>query len=473
METIQSETGFSGRDIIVIGFSGTDLDFDLDYIPIAQAIQGGSKVTWVIRPGTVLNHNVKILMEQYPGSVNLYTGELSSLFEALGVDYKKINNNLGIALGEDTEALIEKKIRELFTSEHIGPHGCIGYCISLLEMMGASDEASKIAAIYEKKIDLSDVNIFSVLGLNALARRKMHEAKFEESKQYYQAVLDCFQYMNKLAEEITGSENKMVNQDLEAAAKKERQVNTAMIYNNLGLISFYRNEFNEAEKLFTNAKEIIESTNSNKHLDVISFNIARTNYKRDKDYDKYLLLLKQSAMYAKKTGNLHTLVEILVEECKIRLEIGEYYLAQHSLNEIEDHTKNIGDFRTHINAGILKAQYFLRTGERNKSLQCLQKLIIFIENRNDQFCAMHLLSKIAEMYSYNNEIAEQIDRLCDISNTDAGKIKEAWKQQIDKTEEAECFLPYFIVETLPNDDDRKVIIQLEYKKEKRWLSKFF
>ena len=81
-------------EIIVIGFSGADLDFDLDYIPISQALENGNNVTWIIYPGSSPNNNIIELKKKYPDQISFCEKNLSDLFEELGVNYGEIHNRL-------------------------------------------------------------------------------------------------------------------------------------------------------------------------------------------------------------------------------------------------------------------------------------------------------------------------------------------------------------------------------------------
>ena len=92
---------------------------------------------------------------------------------------------------------MKEKIHELFTSPHIGKHGCVGYCISLLNMIELDTYASKLAEIYEKHINLKAVDIFCVAGLQALSLQMMRERKFEKCIQYNSIITKCLMCMDK------------------------------------------------------------------------------------------------------------------------------------------------------------------------------------------------------------------------------------------------------------------------------------
>ena len=142
-------------------------------------------MTWVLHPGSRPNVNVIELKKKYPAHFQWCEKNPSDLFHSLGVDYNEINNGLLKTAPSDdyvmegADAQMDRKIRELFTAPHIGMHGCVGYCISLLNMMGLDSYASKLAEVYEKHIDLKSVDIFCVAGLRALVLQKMRDGEFE------------------------------------------------------------------------------------------------------------------------------------------------------------------------------------------------------------------------------------------------------------------------------------------------------
>ena len=457
-------------EIIVIGFSGADLDFDLDYIPISQALENGNNVTWIIYPGSSPNNNIIELKKKYPDQISFCEKNLSDLFEELGVNYGEIHNRLSSTDSADEKnsddyyVRMKTRIRELLMSPHIGMHGCVGYCISFLNMMGLTGYASELAEKYEKHIDLKKIDICSLVGLQALAVQKLKEQKYDECITYNLSIVKCLKYMERSCEKHSNEEEKR---------HQEFQANLASVTSNLALAYFYKKDLHSAENYFEKAKEHAIAAQDVRKLSLITFNLARVKYQKSNDCDKFLESLGVSAEYAQKTGALELLVEILLEECRIRLNIGEYYLARLILDKIEQYLKNIGNFNLHIRVKRSEAEYLLRIGEIKKSEDCFKQTINLVKEKGDIAYVRTLLVMAGEMYECNSDFWNSLDELCDFCGLDIHELKK-WCEIQNKHEEGrEKFLPAFIREKLPDDRVRQQIILCEYQKEKKYLAALF
>lgn len=421
------ENIFSGSDIFVIGFSGADLDFDLDYIPLARAIESGSRLTWVIRSGSVPNPNVEELQRRYPRNVLVCKMELQELFETMGVQYREEHKTLSGTTVADNEEKLTQRIKELFSSPHIGAHGCVGYCLTLLDMIGASEAAGKLARIYEEKLDWSALNVFSVLGVNALARHKLINRDWQGAIRGYQAVIQCHQHLNTLNQELQKTADGLLSPEQNRRMERECAQNLTAAYLNLGNVYYYMTIAEQADTL-DDAKKSLELAQSQLQQEsgipyhsMVSFGLARVEYLCDQNYDRYLDALHISREYAQKEGQLETLAEILLEECKIRMKIGEYYLARNSLDLCRSVLKNVGRIALTQAWEILNREYQLRTGKQAELLTegMLQTLISGVEDRERkaiiQFEARREKERLAPLFN----------QLC-VKYTEKGDWQRLW-----------------------------------------------
>lgn len=382
------ENVFADNDIFVIGFSGADLDFDLDYIPLKQALENGRKLTWVIQPNSVPNPNVVELQKRYPENICVCKMELAEWFKSLGIDYANSQRNLPDTTMEENEIRLEQRIKELFSSVYIGPHGCVGYCLSLLDMLGAHEAAEKLAGIYEEKLDWSALDTLSILGINALARQKMTKRDWQGSIRCYNAVIQCIQQLIIQNRELKEKNDKLIYTEQSRRQEREYVQNLVVGYLNLGNVYYYMDVIEQADTL-DKAKQFWEMAQSLQqqepdipYYSLILFEQARIQYRFDQNYDCYLDALHMSQEYAKKEGRLDTLVEILYEECKVRMLIGEYHLAQNALELSRNMLKNVGRAALTQAWENLNKQYRLRTGEQAE-LPSKELIQAFINGVND------------------------------------------------------------------------------------------
>lgn len=411
------ESIFTGSNILVIGFSGADLDFDLDYIPLARALEDGSRLTWIIRPGSTPNSNVAELQRRHPKNVSVRELELPELFEFLGVQRQDGQGATPDVAVPENEAKLAQKIKELFSSPHIGTHGCVGYCLTLLEMMGADEAAERLAKIYEDKLDGSAWNASSVLGINALARQKLLGGDWQGAIRGYNFVIQYHLQLDKLNHELREDVEGAVSPELSRKQELECTQNLAASYLNLGIVYYYMAVLEQADML-NDAKESMELAQAllRREPDIpyhslVSFGLARVEYVLDQDYDRYLDALHISLEYAQKEGRLDTLAEILLEECEVRMWIGEYYLARNLLELSRNMLKNVGRTALAQKWETLDREYRLRTGAQPELLteeilqalmgsveETLRRAIILFEARRETERLAPLFSQLGKKY---------------------------------------------------------------------------
>lgn len=455
------------HEIIFMGFSGADLDFDVDYIPIEETLNHGNHIYWILHPGSRLNRNAEILQKKYPEQFHVYEAELSEVFRCLGVDYHALENKLYQTEAEDNSEVMEERMRKLFSSPHVGSHGCMGMCLSLLDMIGESQAASELAEIYTKTLNFKNLDIFSVTGIFLLGLHKMNEGEMEDAKHYFMIVIQCFQRMLELLNEVEKNDKKV---DI-LTCRQEILENLGSTYNNLGLICMEESDMEYAQKYFECAKNIAENRNNLGLLGISTFNLARLAYRKECENDKFLLSLHISAEYAKKAGNLYTLLEILLEECEIKLKLGEYYFAQKTLEQCKICSCNVGDFRLNVKIFLLQSKYYLRVGKKQQALECFWQIISLEGMKSNQCLAYSLLLEAVRMFCYFEEFQDLAEKLYSICGKKYKEIKQIWQKSYEQTEQES--IPDFIIEELPDDKIRQAIIQAEYLQERKDISSFF
>lgn len=351
---------FDSSEIFVIGFSGADLDFDLDYIPFSKALQQDSKLTWIIRPNSIPNPNVTQLQKQYPHNVHICEMELSDFFASLGIN---IQNDQAASPSENNSKL-DKRIEELFSSPHIGAHGCVGYCLTLLRMIGDTESAENLASIYEQKLECSPLNALPVVGINALATQKMYSNDWQSALRLYQIVLEYHLALDA----ISKSHQAHTSPEQHRAQQLETHNNLATTYINLATVYYYmavvdhKDTLNNAKKCFELAQAQLQEEPDISHRSLITFGLARVEYQQTKDSNQYLDKLHICQQFARNERKLDTLIDVMLEKCMIHMQIGEYPLAHSLLTSVQSMLKNAGSTSLEHRWQKLYFEYELRTG---------------------------------------------------------------------------------------------------------------
>lgn len=457
----------SNCNIVVMGFSGADLDFDIDYLPFSDAIASGSTVTWIVKPGMKPNHNVTALSEKYKEKFQIVYTSFSDFFIDNGVDVDSIKIQLSTDIlaadpYEERKLHIEKTIQDLFMEPHIGLDGCVGYCISLLHMMGEQKAASELADVYETKLDLNALSIFAVLGINQLALQKFRDGKYEHAKRWFNAEIQCHNKMYELNCEICKKEKQY---DRIAEIEQETAGNLRTCYINLGNVFATQGDFSEAKKCYETANELVGLDKRSPY-----FQLARVNYQLKKDADQYLDELRQCRISAKSQGQLRLLAEILCVDTELRLRLGEYFLAKRQIVEMKSILKNVGVFDLDIQFHLLEAEYYLRTCDIDHSLTIMKETVNQVNVKDLRNWKILTAKKLVAMFPANEETLSLLNVLCPGLEMDFEQIER--KEPTD-SKNSENDIPPLLLESLPENSTRRAIVLHEYLQKKETLPHAF
>ena len=463
-------------DIIVMGFSGADLDFDLDYIPFASAIESGSTITWIVRPGTKVGDSVSRLKSQYEERFNLVETELSSFFKDLGVNYEELSSTMTTQYSDSFQVQcdhsLNEQINRLFDSPHIGGAGCIGFCISLLDMIGESEAALELAELYESMIDLFHLKFSSPLALNALAIQKMKSNKLDDAKKWFKADIRCLEEIQKIYEMIPDI-NSRENKEQRTKQYCEYLHNLTTCYTNLGAVYLREKDADSALKYLQLAKIMAESTDDIKALSTISFIYSNVRYIKSENIDNYLIDLRRSEQLAVKAGNIQTLAEILINECNTRLLCGEYYIAQKQIDLLETELRNVGQFELQLHFIRLKAELLARKGENDRSIEFLCQKLSDNKYKLSSKNAAFFVSFIFNIFFYDDRTAELIRLLSPICSIETKAVLQNYEEYSEEQKMEGLDVPAAIIAAQPDSNIRKAIIVSEYLRQKSNLYGFF
>lgn len=466
---------FCDSEILVLGFSGADLDFDLDYLPFADAFRTNSKIRWVVRPGANVNPNIKRMTELYPDKIKVLEQELSCCFQELGVDYGLIEDSLKLDGKSDHTTQVwetmRKRMKELFSGLAIGPHGCVGYCLSLLDWIGEYSAAEQLANIYESKIEPNKINIFSVSGLMDLALRKNRGRDYPAARRWLSVAICCLRRMMEIDSEVVA---KTVETDAVSVQRLHSELagNLASCYTNMGLISLEEEKTDDAINWFTAAKVFAEQSNDVRAQSVVAFDLANAQFQKDHDDDHYLSALQSSEKLARRSGNLKTLSEVLMTDCQLRLSLGEYCIAEEKIRDMEAQIKNVGSFDLQMSLFLLKAELYVRRGDTDQSVFWMSKAIDTVVRKDARDWAAHLTGKILELYNDEERMLVMLYRLCRVTGVDELTAKQWYQNAMDEPTDNDS-LPRIIHENLPEDLYRAGIILYEYKQNRAEIPKLF
>ena len=364
-----------GKHILFMGFSGADLSFDLDYIPIESALLNQANITWVVRPGSFPHRNVLDLKEKYGNSFQLLQTDLTNLYKQLGIEIDEFQAEKDDLKELDVSKIIATSISSLMGSTHIAANGCVALCIDLLRRMGLSENARKLSSIYEATLKSNGVNPIDLPSYSTIALCALEGGDFTTAQKNFNNALACLQFMEAL--------HKSGKVPVSPAASKELLSNSATVWNNIGLLYLAKDELEQALRAFCKARECAQKAVKLSTLAAAYFNIARINYKQSGDADNFIKELRQAEVIAKQEGSAEIIFDIACEQCNALLSLGEYYIVQKKLNELKllDHV--IMNTGKHIVLELINVELLIRKGNNAAALDCAKKIADqYLKNEN-------------------------------------------------------------------------------------------
>lgn len=188
----------------------------------------------------------------------------------------------------------------------------------------------------------------------------------------------------------------------------------------------------KAREFLGKAVDILEKYPDISGHSLVKFNLARVNYMLNNDEDIYLESLRQSEKYAKQEGRLETLTEILLEECSVRMKLGEYPLADKALQEARKALMNVGNIYLKRRCEKLTGEYYIRKGILKEQIagylsftnDLLRKGLILYEATGEKNKLVKIYIGLCERYIKNakwKRLRELAECFCMIADSDESR----------------------------------------------------
>lgn len=363
--------------VFVLGFSGEDFRFDIDYIPISEALNYQS-ITWIQHPGKSVNPFVEGML----GKKNFILEEmkLCSFFENVGI-MPYLNENEKDVDNPSFEEIALPLMHQVMDNPSFGGKGCLGLCLRLLDDMGEREKAIQYADIMMEQLKKEKIPYLGLPALILLFNIGIISLRVKN----YDTALQAFHSELSILQESLDILKKNCPSDELQIILDEYGGNYGAVWTNIGLCHFYRDNSGDlelAKKAFNNAfREFTLAYNYGGYL-LAAFNLVRCSYKSGLNANYYIKSLQDISLNAKDNGESNLFFDIL-SECIIELtKLGEYDSAWKYVGEAEKILEITISLRHNITLQLCKAELYIR---RNQHKQCrdeLVKLARLIDERN-------------------------------------------------------------------------------------------
>jgi tetratricopeptide (TPR) repeat protein len=323
--------------LLVIGFSGADLKFGPDYIPL---LAPGRAVTWITQPGRSLLPHVKERLGDIGG--NVVEATLRDVFTALGATYEETAADPAAAAAADDRA--RASIARWVRRPNIGPWTCAAFCAELLDDIGEASAAREIGTSLERALrDAAELPPAVGIVYRVLSRFAAEDGEAKKTIAWCDRELS---YWQQVADAVGANE--------QPATRRERLSGIASALTNIAVAEREDRRFDAAKVLLRAARTHALDIASADLLAEIELNLAILANESQMPQEIVLEHARNATAYATDAGFAMKIHEARLLAAATLTSLGEYSAAWHELDAARQ-LKDIAARRPHLLEAVLRA----------------------------------------------------------------------------------------------------------------------
>jgi tetratricopeptide (TPR) repeat protein len=353
-------TLFGEAHTLVLGFSGGDLKFGEDYLPLSAIPAQSAAITWVIRPGTKLSENVQAVLKR-AGSKPC-KGELPGFFRSLGIVVE--------AAAEEQEGNFEEanrraraQVAQWNRDLDLGEARACVFCLTMLRTTGQTSAALALARRLALLLDhAGEVHSEAVVNLlSEFARLAVEVSDFENADQWARRTLRCIQEI----EDRYAREKRPLPDHMRAWRDR---VSTGA-WSAIGLKVMAHQQYDDALMPLREATRFARSAGNGQLLSAVCANRAYLAEKLGLDADRVLLPIRAAASSARKARSAQVLAEAAHFEARNLAGLAEYHAAHEAVARGLHYAALGASARAKMSLDTAAAVLEIRRGRTDKALQ--------------------------------------------------------------------------------------------------------
>jgi tetratricopeptide (TPR) repeat protein len=390
---------YSRFHVVVLGFSGADLEFGKDYLALSAVSSAGPGVTWVTRRGgriTPLGQNV---VDRAGGKGAVLSAELPDFFQQLGARIPRATGSPTTSQEANRQA--RERVRRFLGELHAGPFASAALCSHLLLQQGKYSAAKSLSGSLVKALNHlgNRLPITTLFAFGALESIAIYEHDFEEGERWAREKIALIDSWDQQL--FTGVGNPPT-----ASILREWQSNLSAAWSNIGLCHIFMGKLDEARMDLEKALELASAANDLSSSSVIHLNFAQLAKASDETVNFQIEYLRLAELRAREAGSAQILYEAALLEAKALISICEYASAAAALERARKYGLLVGPAAVNVlnvELAELKA--------RRRQLDAARELILNYINSNadvDRLRCAKARIKFAFLLSFHKPFCPEI-----------------------------------------------------------------
>ncbi|MCX7044932.1 MAG: tetratricopeptide repeat protein [Candidatus Sumerlaeota bacterium] len=409
---------FEKFHMLVIGFSGADLNFGSDYLAFSAVTSDGPGITWVVRPGTEVSPRVADAVRRAGKNGSIIEADLPDFFVRLGVslDVPAEATDADRAKREADDR-IRLHVKAFYEEPHIGPFGAAALCLRLLHEIGdcnAADALHKALAaspeISGREIPIAAGAVFRWLAIHAMTR-----GRFEEAEKWEWREMSLFQGLRDLQSK----------HGIEPSAKSllEMRQNLAGAWNNLSICALHLRKLEEAQRRNREAETQLGDPESYRVLCRVLVTAAQIADKSEASADAVLEKLRRAKSFALEAGEPSTLSDVALEEAKMLISVFELDGALQSLRAGRPYFRFKGSLDVRVQAAMHLATIARFRNRNGAGVEVLRRMRKTCMREGAETLALNVILRAVELFgackAVRPQLVAELDALIAASSREA------------------------------------------------------
>ncbi|HET8773725.1 MAG TPA: SIR2 family protein, partial [Thermoanaerobaculia bacterium] len=339
----------SHHHLLIIGFSGADLAFDDDYLPLLTKSRAAN-TTWVLHPGSRSSDSAaRKLAELGVVAEELALGDL---FRALGVAATRFEQGQSCP-ADAAESAGPAAIRSWLHEPHIGPWPCAALCMALLSLTSERQFARELhEQLTRRLVELQGiVDAGAGSAFRMMAKHSLDEFDLDAGIFWLHCDLKLLESLRDAVVANRGGETLTI--------RTERLRNVSACLSSLAAAYRAKGEVAKALQILETARANALELGAPDLLASIAINHAAIASTVGAGAESVLHHARVAEVHARDAGNAYALVEANVYACDELLQLGEYAAAERELVSAErlgdlvaspEHSAQIAVLRAQLSA---------------------------------------------------------------------------------------------------------------------------
>jgi tetratricopeptide (TPR) repeat protein len=346
---------FREHHVMVVGFSGADLDFGSDYLALSSLRTGGHGVTWIVQPGRSLGRGAEEVVRAAGGTC--VEGDLSEVFTSLGVTIQTPTEAGDKIDGGQSE--VDRRTRayvgDWLKSLALGSFSSLIFCAAMTRYVGEATDVRTLRRAVIHELDSSGdvppgIALYAFDALSALADK---EGDFEASGHWANGTLRVLSFLDELRR--TGSDPARPA-DLHMTSRR------SSAWLQLGRSRYRLGDLQGAREAFDCARRAAMQAGDGHLLSLAIGNEGMLLDGEDASAERQLLLFRRAWSIAARNGSARAMTAMAGSEAATLLKIGEYDAALAAIGRTETVTRWSRSLEGRLSPDLTRAEIALRRG---------------------------------------------------------------------------------------------------------------